>query len=131
MMRVASPLAVALALAGCGAGERPRPVSFGGAPSQWVSIATLNGSHDADRIIEVPHDALQWRTRWQCRSGELTLAVVTSPRGARQRVDEPCPSIGKAVWTGTGQQRLRVRASASWQVVIEAYSSRRSTAASR
>lgn len=121
---VSAPLAVALALVGCGGGGSPQhaPPS----PPQWAPIATFSGSRDAARTVEVPRGALQWRTRWQCRSGQLTLTVTPPPRDGPFRSDEPCPSVGKAVWAGTGPQRLGVRASDSWRVVVEAYSAVRS-----
>jgi len=116
----AYPLAVLLAFAGCGADRGNKQDRL--APPQWMPIATFSGSHDTDRSIVVPNDALQWRTRWQCRSRQLTLTVTPPPRSGAFRADEPCPSIGKAVWSGTGPQRLGVRASDSWRVVVEEYS---------
>jgi hypothetical protein len=122
-------LGVLLALAGCGGGGRdgqaqPRPgnASAGRAPPQWVPLASFSGSGDASRTVQVSPDAVQWRTRWQCHSGQLTLTVAApAPSGSPIRVDELCPSIGKAVWVGTGAQRLAVLASDRWRIVVEEY----------
>jgi hypothetical protein len=128
MIRTAFSLALLVVLAGCGGGRQKGTPSTGlGAsstarvPPEWVNVATLTGSANASETVEVPRAALQWRTRWQCRSGNLTLVVSSATGGPPMRVDETCPSIGKAVWAGIGEQQLTVRATDRWRVVVEKY----------
>jgi hypothetical protein len=125
IIRTACSLALLPVLAACGANKQgpqaPGTTRSGKSPPQWMQIATFSGSGNASRTVEVKGNAPLWRTRWQCRSGELTMIVSSASSGAPMRVDERCPSVGKAGWTGAGKQRLEVRATDSWRVAVEEY----------
>ena len=124
--------AALLALAGCGGGdddaERQDPfakvdpqvkkVRDRAAP-RWEPIATLSGSSPGSRSFEVSKRAIQWRARWRCTSGRLSLSVSPRPRSEPDRSGGRCPDHGESTWIQSGRQRLSVKARGRWRVVVE------------
>ena len=133
-MRRAAAICVAMLvpLAGCGGGDdgekRSDPFSKvdpritktrdRSAP-RWEPIATLSGSSPDAETFEVSKRAIQWRARWRCSKGKLSLSVSPRPRSSPERPGGRCPGRGQAEWIQSGRQRLSVKASGRWRVVVE------------
>jgi hypothetical protein len=125
----------ALAAAGCGGGDDG--ASGAGDPftevsrqpsltrtarraaPRWELVRRLRGSGPADETVTIDRGAIQWRARWRCTSGRLSLAVEPKPRSAPERSGGRCPGTGDATWVQTGSQRLSVAADGRWTVVVE------------
>ncbi len=91
----------------------------GKAAPRWEPIATISGSRPSVRTVEISKRAIQWRARWRCTKGRLSLSVSPRPRSVPARPGGRCPSRGKAEWIQSGAQRLKVNATGRWQVVVE------------
>ena len=89
------------------------------AAPRWEPIATLSGSSPDAESFEVSKRAIQWRARWRCSEGRLSLSVSPRPRSEPQRSGGRCPGRGDAEWIQSGRQRLSVKASGRWRVVVE------------
>jgi len=128
-------LALAVALAGCGSGDDGKSGSFkpfddvpkptrdeaagtDRAAPRWEKAATLSGSGPATRPFTVARGSIQWRARWQCKTGRLVLSTI-APAGARPLTDSACPRKGTSGGDRTGPLKLGVKASGPWQVAIE------------
>lgn len=124
-------LAILLTLAGCGDGKKASKDPFAAIPKRTTTaptneasprfeqIAALAGSGAATKPVQVSSGALRWRTRAQCRSGQLTVTVTPAPRSGPASAQEPCSGKKDAIWAGTGPQRLAVQASGKWRLVVE------------
>ena len=89
------------------------------AAPRWARVARLTGRAPATHAVPIARGAIQWRVRWRCSSGRLTLAVTPQPRSSPERSGGRCPGSGEATWVQTGAQRLRVDARGSWRVIVE------------
>lgn len=133
MRRVAAcSLAAALTLAGCGGGsskekkdpfaaipKRTTTAPANEASPRFEQIAALQGSGAATKTVQITSGALRWRTRAQCQSGQLTVAVSPPPRSGAPSATQPCSGKKDSIWSGTGAQRLTVQASGSWRLIVE------------
>ena len=121
-----------VAFAGCGGGgdEEKRSDPFAKVDPQitktrdraaprWEPVATLAGSSADAESFEVSKRAIQWRARWRCTKGRLSLSVSPRPRSSPARSGARCPDRGEASWIQSGRQRLSVKASGRWRVVVE------------
>jgi Electron transfer DM13 len=89
------------------------------AAPRWEPIAVLRGTSAEQRDIEVSKRAIQWRARWRCKEGELSMSVTPKPRSAPERPGGHCPGKGSAEWIQSGKQQLKVKASGPWRVIVE------------
>jgi hypothetical protein len=90
------------------------------AAPRWEPIATLKGSRPGAETVDVSKRAIQWRARWRCSGGgELKLSVSPRPRSEPERSGGRCPGHGASEWIQSGSQRLSVKASGRWHVVVE------------
>jgi electron transfer DM13 len=131
MRRCAALIAgVLVALAGCGEDEKERTDPFSKvdprisktrdrAAPRWEPVATLSGSSPDAESFEVDKRAIQWRARWRCSKGRLDVSVSPRPRSSPERTGARCPDRGEASYIESGRQRLSVRASGRWRVVVE------------
>ncbi len=132
MKRSAALLAgVVVGLAGCGSDDdEKRSDPFAKvdprikktrdiAAPRWEPIATLAGSSPDAESFTVSKRAIQWRARWRCSKGKLNLSVSPRPRSSPERSGASCPDRGEASWIQSGRQRLSVKASGRWRVVVE------------
>jgi hypothetical protein len=121
---------IGLALPGCGNDEEKGQDPFAKVDPQitkvkdraaprWEPIAVMRGTGPEERSIEVSKRAIQWRARWRCRQGELSMTVAPKPRSAPERPGGRCPGKGAAEWIQSGAQRLKVNATGRWQVIVE------------
>jgi hypothetical protein len=124
-----------VAFAGCGSGDdeksgpfkpfddvpKPTPDAAAGtdrAAPRWEKVATLSGSGPATRPFTIARGAIQWRARWQCKTGRLQLSTIT-PSGTRALSDADCPRKDEDSGFRTGPLKLGVKTTGRWQVVIE------------
>ena len=83
----------------------------------WQDVASFAGS--ADEVTEafvISDDILQWRVRWTCMQGNLTVALAG--RDEPPLVDASCPDGGTAYVTEPGEAMLEISASAPWTVEV-------------
>ena len=132
-MRGATAVAVAgliVALGGCGGDEEERADPFervdpqitkvkDRAAPRWEPLAVMRGTRPEEREITVSKRAIQWRARWRCKTGELSMSVTPEPRSAPERPGGRCPGKGEAEWIQSGKQTLKVNATGRWSVVVE------------
>ena len=119
------------AAAGCGEDDDEKRDRFAEIPKRtvkappnetaprWEQIAAFTGQRSTSRTVEVSSKAIQWRVRWRCRSGRFAVALTPPPSAGRRRAEGRCPGRGSATWASSGRQRLGVRASAPWRLVVE------------
>lgn len=133
----APALAALLALVGCGGGDGAKARTPADDPftevsrepsltqtarraaPRWERVTRMQGTAPATQAIAISARAIQWRVRWRCESGRLTLAVEPRPRSEAERSGGRCPGSGEATWVQTGDQTLRVDARGGWSVVVE------------
>ena len=89
------------------------------AAPRWEPLAVMRGTGAEERTIEVSKRAIQWRARWRCRAGQLSMSVTPEPRSAPERPGGRCPGKGAAEWIQSGKQTLKVNATGRWSVVVE------------
>lgn len=135
-MRLAGPplaavLAAGLALAGCGDDEAAPADRFTSIPKRtiqapsdktaprWQQIAVLRGDGAASKRVTVAREALQWRVRWRCRTGAITITVAPAPADSDGRAAGRCPGGGSATWVGAGVHAIAVRSQAAFRAVVE------------
>lgn len=92
------------------------PDPTGVAHPRWEHLTTLSGSGPATEALAVDPDAIQWRARWTCQSGHLSVSVPDSDPAL---VDAACPGEGDAYGIDTGEVRLEVDAAGAWQLEVE------------
>lgn len=135
-MRLAlfATLAGASLLAGCGSGSDDArnvdpftPVQQKAAEHEnkrhaaprWERIAAFSGDGPARKSFNVDKKAIQWRIRWRCDSGAFRLSMTPRPREGARLETPKCRDSGRASSIETGTQRLDVRASGPWEIVVE------------
>ncbi len=89
------------------------------ASPRWEKLATLKGSGNGSHDVEVSRDALQWRAKWTCRRGRLSVRVDPPPADAEPLVNASCPDEGEGFAVETGAVTLQVDASGPWTLAVE------------
>ncbi|HEX2700977.1 MAG TPA: DM13 domain-containing protein [Acidimicrobiales bacterium] len=94
---------------------------------RWETVSTFTGTADATTpTFAIAPDVIQWRVRWHCESGHLT--IESDPKQQRHpepTVDAPCvgpdATPEKAVGYGIveGQVKLVVKATSPWQITVD------------
>jgi len=124
---------LALTLAGCagdGDGEDQDPFAAAkrrvltldpgrAAAPRWEPVARLEGRGDRTETLEISRRAIQWRVRWRCSSGRITLSVAPRPRATGARGEGRCPKREIASSIQTGAVRVTVGATGSWSAIVE------------
>ncbi len=83
----------------------------------WQAVDTLEGVGSATTAaVPIDEGAIQWRVRWTCDSGQLTVRVPGRPKPL---VDGACPGPDIAYTTRPGKTALRVEAEGSWRLEVE------------
>lgn len=83
----------------------------------WQGVTTLSGAGPMTApAFTVADGAVQWRLKWTCQSGRLT---VTAPGRSRPVVDDSCPATGTGYGTTTGSVSLAVQAEGPWQMQVD------------
>ncbi len=83
----------------------------------WQDVTTLSGVGPTTApAFAISDDAVQWRVKWTCQSGHLT---VMAPGRSRPVVDANCPGPGAGYGTATGNVSLEVRAEGSWEMHVD------------
>lgn len=105
------------------ASDAPATTVAGGpkAAARWETVVTLEGSgNQALGPIQILDDAIQWRARWSCTSGSLSVATDPPPRRSALLVDaSSCPLEGEGFSIVTGQVRLNVTATGPWRMIVD------------
>ncbi len=80
----------------------------------WQSVTTLSGVGPMTApTFSVASDAVQWRVKWTCQSGRITVKVSNQPKPV---VDGTCPGNGSGYGTATGEVSLQVQADGPWEM---------------
>jgi len=121
---------LALTLAGCRserdgqpgdafAAAKRRVLLLQPATPRWERVARLEGRGGKTAPLEISPRALQWRVRWRCTSGRMTLSVGAGPPTGGARGESSCPTSDQTSWIQTGAVRLRLAATGRWSGVVE------------
>ena len=89
------------------------------AAPRWEPVARLEGTGDRTEGLEISPGAIQWRVRWRCSSGQITVSIAPRPRAAGARGEGKCPKRATTVSIQTGAVRLSVAATGRWSAVVE------------
>ncbi|MGI8759528.1 MAG: DM13 domain-containing protein [Acidimicrobiales bacterium] len=134
LRRAAGLVAMALALAACGEGPgtsgAPQPTSTTvadpavdegpKAAPRWEQVTTFSGAAALETpAFTIAPGAIQWRARYQCDTGSLTVATLPPPDTPEPLVDSGCPDKGEGFSIQTGELRLGVEASGAWDITVE------------
>lgn len=123
-----------LVLAGCG--ERaavegtPTPARFTPSPRpsvpvqeaapRWETVATFSGSQPAETPpFRIMRDAIQWRTRYNCKAGRLRIDSTPPPKNRKPLVDAVCPAQGEAYSISNGSKRLNIQGTGEWTAIVD------------
>jgi len=83
----------------------------------WQGVTTLQGAGSATTpAFTIDGGALQWRLRWTCDSGRLTVRVPARPRPV---VDAGCPGADIGYATTKGSVTLTVTATGPWRLQVD------------
>ncbi len=88
------------------------------ASPHWVPLRTLRGAGATSATVTIDRHAIQWRMRWKCRAGTLSVAITPRPAGSATSRGS-CPGRRTVTVIGTGPHRLAVTASAPWRLTVE------------
>jgi len=89
-----------------------------GAP-RWETVDTFTGTGAAEPApFDILADAIQWRARWKCETGQLRITTDPPPRKGAL-VDAACPGNGEGFAIVTGKVRLKIEASGPWEVIVD------------
>ncbi len=83
----------------------------------WQSVTKLEGTGSvAAPPFAINADAVQWRVKWACESGQL---VVRAPEQRRPVVEAACPGSDTGYGIPKGNVSLQVTASGPWQMQVD------------
>lgn len=82
----------------------------------WQEVTTLEGAGSETAPVTIDDDALQWRVKWTCQTGHLT---VLGPQGPKPLVDGACPGGKEGFATRTGSMKVKVTADGPWTLRVE------------
>lgn len=83
----------------------------------WQRVATLEGNGVMTaRPFSVDSDAIQWRVRSTCRTGQLIARV---PGVRRPALEAACSAAATGYGTRTGNVSLEVTADGPWQLQVD------------
>jgi hypothetical protein len=130
-------IAAAVAVVGCGGGgdggalptTAPPATTAASAPTsapasraapRWETVVTLEGTGPArTAAFTILDDAIQWRVRWTCEAGALTIAADPPPRKGRPVAEGACPGKGDGFAIHTGRIRLDVDTTGPWVAIVD------------
>lgn len=129
---IAGLAVLSVAFAACGEGESasPQPTSTTvtipaadegpKAAPRWEQVAAFSGTGATETpAFTIAPGAIQWRARYTCQTGSLTVTTVPPPDPAEPLVEMDCPGEGEGFAISTGELRLDVEASGPWDIVVE------------
>lgn len=82
----------------------------------WQGVTTIEGAGPMMPTFDIATNAVQWRVKWTCQAGHLT---VTAPPKARAVADAGCPGTGTGYGTATGKVGLQVQVEGPWKLQVE------------
>lgn len=88
---------------------------------RWETVTTFSGTGPMrTAAFEILPDAIQWRARWTCASGALTVLSDPPPRKPKPLIDASC-TAGKGTDHAihTGSIALDVTATAGWEITVD------------
>lgn len=98
---------------------QPATTVVRGAP-RWETVTTLTGTGPLEPPpFSILKDSIQWRARWKCDTGALTVTTDPPPRRAGPLVAGSCPGNGEGFAIVTGDVRLKIDAAGPWTVVVD------------
>lgn len=105
------------------ASDAPATTVAGGpkAAARWETVLTLEGNgNQTTAPFTILDGAIQWRARWSCTSGSLTVTSDPPPRRPAPLIEaRTCPLEGEGFSIVTGQVRLDVAATGPWKMVVD------------
>lgn len=130
---VLAALSLAFVACGEGAGDTPgapkptsttvaEPAADEGptAAPRWEEVTTFSGTAAMETpAFTIAPDAIQWRARYQCETGDLTVTTLPPADTSDPLVDSVCPDEGEGFSIQSGELRLDVRASGPWDITVE------------
>ncbi len=96
------------------------PVDPTKAAPRWEQVRVVTGNANMDiGPFTIAAGAIQWRVKWHCDGGSITIASTPPPPRPGPLVQSTCPGSGEGFARATGEVRLAVQASGPWKATIE------------
>ncbi len=90
------------------------------AAPRWEGLATFSGTGPSDTpVFDVADGAIQWRVRYRCDAGTLSLATIAPSADPEALARADCPADGEGFAISTGEARLAIQTEGSWRAVVE------------
>jgi len=94
---------------------------------RWETVSTFTGTGNGTTpVFEILKDAIQWRARWKCESGNIRIdSDPKKERHPEPTVDSSCTGAtaapDKAVGYGIvdGKVKLVVKATSAWEITVD------------
>lgn len=87
---------------------------------RWETVTTFEGSGRTETTaFTILDSAIQWRVRWTCDAGTLTITSDPPPRKPRPVAEGACPDKGEGFGIHTGSIRLDVATTGPWTAVVD------------
>lgn len=88
------------------------------AAPRWEPLAIVEGGGTASKQFEVAPDAVNWRARWRCSTGSLSLSVDPPPDDGNPLHRARCPDRDAIESIQTGRLTLTVDGDGPWRVSV-------------
>jgi hypothetical protein len=100
------------------------PLLTGGADQRaaprWEQVKVVAGNGNVDALpVNIVAGAIQWRVKWNCDGGTLTIETTPPPPKPGPLVSSPCPGSGEGFARQTGDVMLSIKGSGPWKATVE------------
>lgn len=89
------------------------------AAPRWEPVGVLAGRGTETERFVISKRAIQWRVRYSCPSGRITLSVSPQPESGAARMRRKCRKEGEASFITTGNVELTAQAASRFEATVE------------
>lgn len=104
-------------------GTVPPVLSKGGAEKaapRWEPVRVFSGSGPLSTPqFTIEKDAIQWRVKWSCESGNLAITTTPRKQKAPALVQGGCPGQGEGYSVQSGSVSLGIETAGPWSATVE------------
>lgn len=89
------------------------------AAPRWEQVRVVTGAANMEVPVQIASRAFQWRVKWSCDAGSLTINSTPPPPRGGALVTGTCPGTGEAFARQTGDVKLSVLGTGPWKATVE------------